>query len=140
MTDSTVRNYLAEMNERQAIVLTNSKVLNRDIKKLANRGEKFITESGVYKLIFKSKKKEAIAFKDWVTDEVLPQIRQTGGYIRYNKYRLLRRNIYVRKYDREITSSISIIYSWTNMLSNNTKTSSVKERGERTKRAGRHNI
>ena len=81
MTDSTVRNYLAEMNERQAIVLTNSKVLNRDIRKLANRGEKFITESGVYKLIFKSKKKEAERFQDWVTDEVLPQIRQTGGYI-----------------------------------------------------------
>ena len=38
----------------------------------------FITESGVYDLIFKSRKKEAIAFKDWVTDEVLPQIRQTG--------------------------------------------------------------
>lgn len=128
------------MNSIKKVKLTNSNVGLTNFRKLHNTGEVFITESGVYDLIFKSRKKEAIAFKDWVTDEVLPQIRQTGGYIRYNKYRLLRRNIYVRKYDREITSSISIIYSWTNMLSNNTKTSSVKERGERTKRAGRHNI
>lgn len=85
---------------KKEVKLKNSKVLNRDIRKLANRGEKFITESGVYKLIFKSKNKEAERFQDLVTDEVLPQIRQTGGYIRYNKYRLLRRITYARKYDR----------------------------------------
>ena len=81
LSDSAVRNYLAVMNEKQAIILTNSKVLNTDIRKLANRGEKFLTESGVYKLIFKSRKESAERFQDWVTDEVLPQIRQTGGYI-----------------------------------------------------------
>ena len=81
LSDSTVRNYLAEMNEKQAIILTNSKVLNTDIRKLANRGEKFLTESGVYKLIFKSRKEDAERFQDWVTDEVLPAIRETGGYI-----------------------------------------------------------
>ena len=52
-----------------------------NFKKLNNAGEKFLTESGVYKLIFKSDKKEAEKFQDWVTDEVLPSIRQTGGYI-----------------------------------------------------------
>lgn len=81
LSDSAVRNYLAVMNEKQAIILTNSKVLNTDIRKLANRGEKFLTESGVYKSIFKSRKESAERFQDWVTDEVLPQIRQTGGYI-----------------------------------------------------------
>lgn len=35
----------------------------------------------MYKLVFKSRKPNAEAFTDWVTDEVLPQIRQTGGYI-----------------------------------------------------------
>ncbi|WP_455795948.1 ORF6C domain-containing protein [Clostridium butyricum] len=34
----------------------------------------------MYKLIFKSKKAEAERFQDWVTDEVLPQIRKTGSY------------------------------------------------------------
>lgn len=82
---SSVRNYLSEMNERQAVLLKNSDVLNKDFRKLNNRGEKFLTESGVYKLIFKSKKKEAERFQDWVTDEVLPQIRKTGGYIPVNE-------------------------------------------------------
>lgn len=81
---SSIRNYLAEMNEKQSIVLTNSKVLNTDIRKLANRGEKFLTESGVYKLIFKSKKKEAEKFQDWVTDDVLPSIRKYGAYMTEN--------------------------------------------------------
>lgn len=40
-----------------------------------------ITESGLYKLVMRSDKAEAIAFQDWVTDEVLPAIRKTGGYL-----------------------------------------------------------
>jgi len=39
-----------------------------------------ITESGLYFLIFKSRKPQAEAFQAWVTDEVLPQIRRTGSY------------------------------------------------------------
>lgn len=78
---SSVRNYLSKMTTNQAILLKNSNVLNKDIRKLHNTGEKFLTESGVYKLIFKSDKKEAEKFQDWVTDEVLPAIRKTGGYI-----------------------------------------------------------
>ena len=38
-------------------------------------------ESGLYSLILSSKLPQAKAFKRWVTAEVLPQIRQTGGYI-----------------------------------------------------------
>ena len=40
-----------------------------------------INESGLYSLILASKLPQAKAFKRWVTAEVLPQIRQTGGYI-----------------------------------------------------------
>lgn len=40
----------------------------------------FINESGVYALIFGSKLSEAKKFKRWVTNEVLPSIRKTGGY------------------------------------------------------------
>lgn len=81
LSESGLRNHLSEMNENQAIILTNSDVLKKDFRRLNNRGEKFLTESGVYKLIFKSKKAEAEKFQDWVTDEVLPSIRKTGGYI-----------------------------------------------------------
>ena len=41
----------------------------------------FIDESGLYALVLSSKLPQAREFKRWVTAEVLPQIRQTGGYI-----------------------------------------------------------
>lgn len=40
-----------------------------------------ISESGMYTLILTSRKAEAKAFKRWLTHEVLPSIRKTGGYI-----------------------------------------------------------
>lgn len=39
-----------------------------------------INESGLYALIFGSKLESAKRFKRWVTNEVLPAIRKTGGY------------------------------------------------------------
>lgn len=39
-----------------------------------------INEAGLYSLILRSRKPEAKAFKRWITHEVLPQIRKTGGY------------------------------------------------------------
>ena len=39
-----------------------------------------VSEPGLYKLIFKSRKEEAEAFQDWVFEEVLPAIRKTGRY------------------------------------------------------------
>ena len=40
-----------------------------------------INESGLYSLMLASKLPQAKVFKRWVTSEVLPQIRKTGGYI-----------------------------------------------------------
>lgn len=40
----------------------------------------WINESGLYALIFGSKLESAKRFKHWVTSEVLPSIRKTGGY------------------------------------------------------------
>ena len=40
-----------------------------------------INESGLYALVLSSKLPQAKVFKRWVTSEVLPQIRKTGGYI-----------------------------------------------------------
>lgn len=39
-----------------------------------------INESGLYSIILRSNKPEARRFKKWVTAEVLPAIRRTGGY------------------------------------------------------------
>jgi prophage antirepressor-like protein len=40
-----------------------------------------VNEPGLYKLVFKSNKPEAEEFTDWIAEEVLPEIRQTGQYI-----------------------------------------------------------
>lgn len=44
-----------------------------------------INESGLYSLILLSKLPNSKKFKKWVTSEVLPQIRKTGGYIPVNE-------------------------------------------------------
>lgn len=76
-----INDNLRKMNKNQVIKLKNSDIGNADFRKLNNAGENFLTESGVYKLVFKSRKPEAERFSDWVTDEVLPTIRKTGGYV-----------------------------------------------------------
>lgn len=43
-----------------------------------------INEPGLYRLVFKSRKKEAQAFKRWVCHEVLPSIRKNGAYFAPN--------------------------------------------------------
>jgi prophage antirepressor-like protein len=40
-----------------------------------------INEDGLYDVILESRKPEARAFRKWVTSEVLPAIRQHGGYL-----------------------------------------------------------
>lgn len=41
----------------------------------------FVTESGMYDVIIRSDAEKAKPFRKWVTSEVLPTIRKTGGYI-----------------------------------------------------------
>ena len=48
---------------------------------IGQRGGWLINESGLYSLILSSKLPRAKEFKRWVTSEVLPTIRKTGGYV-----------------------------------------------------------
>ena len=61
-----------------------AKRLDHDERSMSNIGLRgkvnIINESGLYKVILKSDKKEAKPFIDWVTKEVLPTIRRTGSY------------------------------------------------------------
>ncbi len=61
-----------DTDEKQTIVLTDS--LSRNPNKI------IISESGLYALIFKSKKESAKKFRKWITKEVIPSIRKTGSY------------------------------------------------------------
>ena len=45
-----------------------------------NKETNLVNESGLYHLIFQSRKPEAKAFRKWVTSEVLPSLRKTGRY------------------------------------------------------------
>lgn len=47
---------------------------------LQKREMNIVNESGLYSLIFKSRKESARQFQKWVTSEVLPSIRKTGTY------------------------------------------------------------
>ncbi|WP_264800452.1 BRO-N domain-containing protein [Acetobacter nitrogenifigens] len=43
-----------------------------------------INESGLWSLVLTSRKPQAKRFKKWITSEVIPSIRKTGGYIAAN--------------------------------------------------------
>ena len=60
------------------------KLNDKTSSSFGQRGATIINESGLYSLILSSKLPQAREFKRWVTSEVLPQIRRTGGYIPIN--------------------------------------------------------
>ena len=57
-------------------------VVNNDVIDSLGRRQvaNFINESNLYKCIFQSRQPYAEKFQDWVTEEVLPEIRKTGSY------------------------------------------------------------
>ena len=57
------------------------KLAERIVLSGQNREVAIINQSGLYSLILSSKMPKAKEFKRWVTAEVLPAIRKTGGYI-----------------------------------------------------------
>lgn len=49
---------------------------------LGRQGDgRIINESGLYSLVLGSRKPEAKAFKRWITHDIIPAIRKTGGYV-----------------------------------------------------------
>ena len=72
-TRKALQDHVDEEDKRDGVTIRDS--IGRNQKAV------FINESGLYSLILSSKLPQAKAFKRWVTSEVLPQIRMTGGYI-----------------------------------------------------------
>lgn len=66
-----------------------------------------INESGLYSLILTSRKDGAKRFKKWITSEVLPSIRKTGGYRRAGTPRFIRR--FNENWDRVSPGHFSVI-------------------------------
>lgn len=66
------------------ITTDTSSIVENQYGKTSNTKElamTFIDEANLYRCIFQSRKAEAEKFQDWVFEEVLPSIRQSGGYI-----------------------------------------------------------
>ncbi len=61
-----------DSDERDGVGITDPMGRNQEVT--------VINESGLYHLIFQSRKPEARAFRKWVTNDVLPSIRRTGSY------------------------------------------------------------
>lgn len=61
-----------DSDERDGVGITDPMGRNQEVT--------VINESGIYHLIFQSRKPEARAFRKWVTNVVLPSIRRTGTY------------------------------------------------------------
>lgn len=75
---------LGYTNTQKAIrdhVDNEDKLTERIVLSGQNREVVFINESGLYSLILSSKLPKAKEFKRWVTAEILPAIRKTGGYV-----------------------------------------------------------
>lgn len=60
-------------------------VSSADIKPVVHNGQKYLTEPMLYDLMLEMKTEKVKPFKKWVTSEVLPAIRKTGGYVAKNR-------------------------------------------------------
>lgn len=79
---SDVTRILQYVNGKQAII-EHCKGVYKKYPLMTSGGMQelsIINESGIYKLVLASKKPEAIKFKEWVTEKILPSIRKTGSY------------------------------------------------------------
>ena len=70
--------------EKRGITTMNTPTYNQHGAEIL-QSMNFIDEPNLYRCIFQSRKEEAEKFQAWVFDEVLPQIRKTGGYIPVTK-------------------------------------------------------
>lgn len=80
---SSIAKVLKYQNQQKAIrdhVDAEDKLTEQIVLAGQRRDVTLINESGLYSLILSSKMEEAKRFKHWITSEVLPAIRKTGGY------------------------------------------------------------
>ena len=49
----------------------------------------YVTEAAVYELVWHSKKPEAIRFRQWIVEDVLPEIRRSGHFVRNQQLSLM---------------------------------------------------
>ncbi len=73
-----------------------------------NRQVLLVNESGLYHLIFQSRKEQAQQFRKWTTNEVLPAIRKTGSYSLSAQQQPIVRRVYPWTEDAECLRQINM--------------------------------
>ena len=73
----TATNHIREYLDADEI----TNIRSTDIAQNGGKAPVFVSESGLYSLVLRSRKPEAREFKRWVTHEVLPSIRRHGAYM-----------------------------------------------------------
>ena len=80
---------LQELNE-EASSAFKTNVPNRNIhQNQSGKSPLYLNESGVYELVFQSTKPEAVRFREWIVEDILPEIRKTGRYVRHEQMSLM---------------------------------------------------
>lgn len=59
----------------------NKNIANADIQPVLRNAKPYLTEPMLYDFMFEAKTDKCKSFRKWVTNEVLPTIRKTGGYV-----------------------------------------------------------
>lgn len=85
---SNYRDFLKHLDEDEQKLVSELSTSDNGVQQ--KREMVYVSESGMYHLIFLSRKPEAKKFRKWLTAEVLPSIRKTGGYAVANTLKSVR--------------------------------------------------
>lgn len=73
-------NVLKFCKEDHIYDVSDSNLLNREVRKLHNTGEKFISNLSLNRVLGQSEQPKAIPFQDWIYEDMLPSVQKTGQY------------------------------------------------------------
>lgn len=82
-----------------------------------------VNEPGLYSLVLGSRKPEARAFKRWITHDVIPTIRKTGGYVANDE-------LFVQTYLPGVDEEVKALFR-TTLMAMREQTKTIREQGER---------
>ncbi|MCE3202499.1 BRO-N domain-containing protein [Paenibacillus sonchi] len=79
--EKATANVLKFCKEEHIYLVTNPDLLNRNVRKLNNAGEKFISNLSLNRVLGQSGQPKAIPFQDWIYEDMLPSVQKTGQYV-----------------------------------------------------------
>lgn len=79
--DRATNHVLKFCKESHVYTISNSNLLNRNVRKLHNTGEKFISNLSLNRVLGQSGQPKAIPFQDWLYEDMLPSVQKFGAYL-----------------------------------------------------------